>query len=173
MSEQTSTYRRLAVVLLGLALWAPMLYCLHFYADRMAHRAHMWYEAKHEKLETFEVDSATIQWTKKNRELILNGEYFDIVSIKYNSGKATIKGVFDHKETKMHKAFSAATGKKSNHDHATQQIADWLQTGWFESRLDLSLACPINKTKNNTGWKNKPLPIPTLTIPPPPPWQAV
>jgi hypothetical protein len=171
MRRQTSTYRHIAVVCLGLALLAPMMYSFHFYGERLIHRMHMWYEAKHENLESFVVDSATIQWTKKNRELILHGEYFDVVSIKYKGGKATIKGVFDHKETEMHKAFAAATEKNKEKEHATQQLADWLQTGWFESQLIMTFAIePFNSTYT-TGFIHQFLPLRSLNIPHPPPWR--
>lgn len=171
MRKQVSFYRRLAIIIIGISLMAPMLYSVHFYAERMLHRMHMWKQAEHKKLETFVVDSASIQWAKKNRELILNGEYFDIVSIHYQNGKATIKGVFDHKETEMHKAFTATNEKNNGNDHATRQLANWLLTGWLWNKSDW-MPCEFNlKNSTKKGWIDSPLPIAFLSIPLPPPWQ--
>ena len=147
-----------------------MIYCLDFYYNRMLHRLGMWSEAEKGLLQSIEVDSATIHWTKKNRELIVNGAYFDIVSISYVNGKAHIKGVFDHEETGMHEAFA----KKQTNDHApgntTQKIANWLQLLWTveETIAANSFFATHNKTYSTSP--PYPLTIQSLATPSPPPW---
>ena len=96
----------------------------------MLHRREMWREAESKLLQTIELDSATIHWTKKNRELILNNEYFDVVKIDYKEGKAILTGVFDKEETKMYEAFALKQNKDANHGNSTQKIADWLLLQW-------------------------------------------
>lgn len=131
MLSNKPLYRNIAAICIGFSLMAPMLYSVQFYAERMLHRVEMWRTAEKGLLQTINLDSAQIHWTKKNRELIVNGEYFDIVSISYNNGIATIQGVFDHEETEMHEAFAASQERDGQKGHATQQIAKWLQTCWF------------------------------------------
>jgi hypothetical protein len=96
----------------------------------MLHRVEMWEEAESKLLQTIEVDSATIQWTKKNRELIVNHEYFDVVKMDYKNGKAILTGVFDKEEKAMHEAFARNQNKENEPGKTTQKIADWLLLLW-------------------------------------------
>jgi len=123
-------YRKFIISLIGVCLFMPLIYSVHFYINRMLHRMEMWREAESKLLQTIELDSATIHWTKKNRELILNNEYFDVVKIDYKEGKAILTGLFDKEETKMHKAFSNKQNRDANSGNSTQKIADWLLLQW-------------------------------------------
>ncbi len=96
----------------------------------MFHRMEMWEKAESKLLKTIELDSATIHWTKKDRELMVNGEYFDVVSVTYHHGRATIKGVFDYEETEMHEAFARKQQNENEPGSGTQKIADWLLQLW-------------------------------------------
>jgi len=148
----------------------PLIYSVHFYFNRMLHRMEMWREAESKLLQTIELDSATIHWTKKDRELIFNNEYFDVVKIGYKEGKAHITGVFDKKETKMHEAFASKQKKDTNHGSSTQKIADWLLLQWtFED-------APATNELNGFFVKKYPLIRASFLLkmgnqpPVPPPW---
>jgi hypothetical protein len=165
-------YRKLIVLLIGLCLFMPVIYSLHFYLNRMQHRMEMWRETENKLLQTIEVDSATIHWTKKNRELIVNNEYFDVVSITYSNGKALLKGVFDKEETSMHEAFTRNQQRENEPGNAPQKIGDWLQMQWtFEE------ATPFQHLRGNLV-KKFPLTHPPFVIkmdkqpPVPPPWHG-
>ena len=108
----------------------PAFYSIHFYFNRMLHRMEMWEKAETKLLQTIELDSASIIWTKKNRELIVNNEYFDVVSISYHTGKALLKGIFDHEETKMHEAFAQKQNRDTEPGNTPRKIADWLLMLW-------------------------------------------
>ncbi len=140
-------YRKLTVLLIGVCLFMPAIYSIHFYANRMLHRVEMWREAENKLLQTIEVDSATLHWTKKNRELIVNDEYFDVVSITYCNGKALLKGVFDKEETSMHEAFARKQNRENEPGNATQKIADWLLLQWtFENgTVSPQVKCLLDK----------------------------
>jgi hypothetical protein len=114
-----------------LCLLAPGLYSLTFYGSRLAHRMRMWYGEHSRPLQTLILDSATIRWTKKNRELIVNNAYFDVTHIQYRDGVATITGIYDHEETEMHETYAAEQHKQQGKKHTTRQIAQWLLTGWL------------------------------------------
>lgn len=171
MKISSSIYQRIAIFVIGISLMAPMLYSMQFYAERMLHRMEMWQDAKDGLLQTIELDSAGIQWTKKNRELIINGEYFDIVSITYKKGKAEVKGVFDHKETEMHNAFAETQENDTKKGHATRHLADWLQTCWVWNEIHVKIA----EIKLQDAVENGIIPFlhPSVNVGPatPPPWQ--
>jgi hypothetical protein len=170
MLSNKPLYRNIAAICIGFSLMAPMLYSVQFYAERMLHRVEMWRTAEKGLLQTINLDSAQIHWTKKNRELIVNGEYFDIVSIAYHGGKATIQGVFDHEETEMHEAFAASQEKDGQKGHATQQIANWLQTCWFFMEDSFTVGSLIDMSAIENGIVPHYNPTHGSKPPLPPPW---
>lgn len=136
----------------------------------MLHRMEMWHEAENKLLQTIEVDSATIHWTKKNRELMVNNEYFDVVSISYRNGKALLKGIFDKEETKMHEAFLRQQNRENEPGNAPKKIADWLQLQWtFEDAPSAGFPS-IGFIKNYTASLSPFLPGTGKQPPVPPPW---
>ena len=52
-----------------------------------------------EELQTIVVDEHLVEWREKNREVTINGEYFDLTSWRLEDGKYTFSGVFDEEET--------------------------------------------------------------------------
>jgi hypothetical protein len=133
----------------------------------------MWEKAESKLLQTIELDSATIHWTKKNRELIVNGEYFDIASISYKKGRATIKGIFDKEETHMHEAFARKQHTENREPgSAIQKIADWLLQLWIFNDH------PSSNDVRMANVKKYMLPKPDcinsigLKPPVPPPWRS-
>ncbi len=139
----------------------------------MLHRLEMWNEAEKGLLQTIQVDSATIHWTKKNRELIVNGAYFDVVSISFANGKAVIKGVFDNEETEMHEAFAQKQTNDNAPGNTTQKIAQWLQLLWnIEGTYSTSSFTSIDVKKYPIA---PPFPIflHEYAPPAPPPWQLI
>ena len=153
-----------------LGLLAPALYSLQFYAERLAHRWHMWYHEAHADKTTLLLDSATLKWTKKNRELIVNNAYFDVIAITYANGKVRVTGVFDHEETEMHEAYAAEQQKRQGKKHTTRQIAQWLQTGWMPAQLPDLKPPPYRQSNIYNRFIPVFPPQITLPVPLPPPW---
>jgi hypothetical protein len=54
-------------------------------------------------LETFTIPANELQWVKKDREILLNGCFFDVKSITKSGNSFIVKGLFDHKETAIAK----------------------------------------------------------------------
>ena len=170
MFKRVALYRHISILLISISLMAPVIYCIDYYYNRMLHRLEMWSEAEKGLLQSIEIDSASIHWTKKNRELIINGAYFDVVSISYVKSKAILQGVFDHEETEMHEAFA----KKQIHDHTrgntTQKIANWLQLLW---KVEETIAANYFYATHNKAYSISPpypLTFHTFAPPSPPPW---
>ncbi|MCU0403404.1 MAG: hypothetical protein MUE99_02565 [Chitinophagaceae bacterium] len=172
MFSFNTSYQRIAILLTGISLLAPMLYSSVFYGERLLHRMEMWYEASHGELETIELDPAKIIWTKKNRELIINDAYFDVVEMKPGKdGKITVRGVFDHEETEMHEAYHKSRNEEESGNHTTQKLADWLQTLWFFSDSAYSKPICSDAQKTTTGYTENLFPDGMTPPPVPPPRQ--
>ncbi len=63
---------------------------------------------EHAELETLSIPVSELKWYKKNKEIIVNHQLFDVKSIRINNGVAEIKGLFDVKEHAIKKALSAS-----------------------------------------------------------------
>lgn len=130
----------------------------------------MWYEAHHENLETYTLDIHALTWEKKDRELILFGQYFDVVSVKYHQGKAIVKGFFDHKETRMVKAFETENQKNKHKHLASKKLIQWLQHTWQSNKLEFSFHACFTENKYPRALSDLWIPLCKLSIPHPPPW---
>src|SRR5688500_18865697 len=64
-------------------------------------------------------------WVKPGREILVNGEMFDIKTIRYEGGKAYITGIFDLEETEIMHLLKGQTNPLKN-DKATVQLFVWL-----------------------------------------------
>jgi hypothetical protein len=59
------------------------------------------------ELETLSIPVASLIWYKKNKEILVNNQLFDVKSIRVVDGIAEIRGLFDIKENAIKKALSA------------------------------------------------------------------
>lgn len=129
-----------SVSLIFICVMAPFLYIADFGIERALHRYRMHQQIEAASLQTIVLDSATIQWKKKNRELLLNNEYFDVAHITYHRGKAYLRGVFDKRETAMHRAFTQAQKQPQNQGDSAKMV-QWLLKQWIQPSL--SNAMPV------------------------------
>jgi hypothetical protein len=137
MSHST-LWQKAGTVLALLAILVPVWYALDFVAERAAHRMEMHERMESAQLQTIVLDSASIVWKKKDRELLVNKEYFDVASIQYKNGKAIIRGVFDERETEMHEAFAQAQQQNNNNHSGPGLMAQWLMKHWLQPIHDFS-----------------------------------
>lgn len=54
-----------------------------------------------EFVQTITLSKENIHWVKKDKELLIDGKYFDVKSIKQDGEKLLFTGYFDHKEDKL------------------------------------------------------------------------
>lgn len=147
MSHST-LWQKTGAVLALLAILVPVWYALDFVAERAMHRMEMYESMESAQLQTIVLDSASIVWKKEGRELLVNNEYFDVASIRYEHGKATISGVFDERETDMHEAFAKAQQQNNDNNSGPGLMAQWLMKYWLQPIHDFSFsALPISFEK--------------------------
>ncbi len=107
-------------------LLAPYVSYLHFSVARMHHRWQMWEKAERAHEQTLVLDSASLVWEKKGREIRVNGTFFDVKKITYRNGKALVTGIYDHFEKALVQSFEQE--QKNNNDDSKQ--ANILKKGW-------------------------------------------
>ncbi|WP_416440962.1 hypothetical protein [Phnomibacter sp. MR] len=125
-----SFWKKTGTVLAIVAMLLPAWYAADFLIERTLHRMDMWQKVEQSMLQTIRIDSAAIHWTKEGRELIVDNEYFDVATIRYEKGVAIISGVFDERESAMHAAFAKAQQQHQSNDGDSGRMAQWLLKHW-------------------------------------------
>lgn len=141
-------WQKTGSILALLSIMVPLLYAIDFAIERGLHRLEMFQKMKHATLQTIVVDSATITWKKKGRELLLNNEYFDVANIRYEHGKAIIQGIFDDRETDMHESFANAQQQNKQNNSGPVKMVQWLMKHWLQPNRNVfvsSLVAIIQK----------------------------
>jgi hypothetical protein len=104
-----------------------------FAFERAHHRIEMRQKLQYGKLDTIRVETSALRWMKLNKELLVDGSYFDVNEIRYEKGWAIVTGFFDKRETDMHVAFSKGGAHEKAQGKTPSLIANWLQKQWHQS----------------------------------------
>lgn len=164
-----SFWKKTGIVLAIVAMLLPAWYAADFLIERTLHRIDMWQKVEQSMLQTIRIDSAAIHWTKEGRELIVDNEYFDVATIRYENGVAIISGVFDERESAMHAAFAKAQQQHQSNDGDSGRMAQWLLKHWAPGTA-FNLHHSFLFVSNNAVGKiaNMYLTIPCIPPTPPP-----
>lgn len=132
--------KSMAIAMVFTAMLMPLLYLADFGLERAIHRMEMWEKLQHSRLDTIRVKAAELRWMNPDKELLVNGTFFDVYDIRIENGWATVSGFFDERERAMHLAFanSEKPGKATGNDSSL--IAQWLQKEWYETVWQLHLS---------------------------------
>lgn len=94
--------RHITAVFLLVIVLAPLSYHFIFQARQQQIRHHMKEELEHARLQELVLPTASLQWAKPGKEILIGQELFDVKSIRYDQyGMAHIRGLFDKAETAL------------------------------------------------------------------------
>lgn len=96
---------------------APLFFILGHLVKREIIFHEMMEKLETTSLHTITVRLADINWTKKNKEVIINGELFDVKYSQIIGDKVKLTGLFDKEENKLEREF--ANTMDSNNDQQT------------------------------------------------------
>ena len=144
---------------------APYVSYLHFSLTRMHHRWQMWEKAEHALEQTLVLDSASLVWEKKGKEIRVNGTFFDVKKIAYRNGKAIVTGIYDHFEKALVKSFEEEQEKQSSDNKQGNNLKKNWQIVFSQTTSSFvfqdwgigPLIIPWQPTPKPVGQKNKPL----------------
>jgi len=119
-------------------------------------------------LHTIILPENDIVWVKKNKEIRIGKELFDVKSMLKENNKIIITGVFDHEETEIEQKLGHLSGNPNSPNPMLIKLFSLLQnifsgTGSFEIQYDFT--CPIEYTFDFTPSLPE---LPHLVITPPP-----
>jgi hypothetical protein len=74
-------------------------------------------------LKTIIVNEADVQWADENKEVIINGNLFDVKSYTVADGKITLTGLFDTDEVTLHSQLQNFMQQKDDSNTPLNQMA--------------------------------------------------
>jgi hypothetical protein len=148
----------------------PVFYMAVFHVQKFFVQIEMRHKLKHEQLTTLQIPSDKIQWYKKGKEIIVEGSLFDVKSITYKNGLATVKGLYDKKEKEINKQIEKTNNESQKNTLNTTLVK--LLGFYFISNEQLATvgitAFHINTPQLGCSVSDR-LPVHYLSVPTPPP----
>ena len=126
-----------------------------------------------EKLETGLLHTITlpeneIVWVKKNKEIRIDNELFDVKGILKGNNKIIITGVFDHEETEIEQKLGNLSGNTNHPNPILIKLFSFLQSifsGMCGFEIEYNFIC---QTKNKIDFTPGLPELPHKVITPPP-----
>ena len=102
-------------------------------------------------LQTIRVEKKDIVWAEAGKEILIDGQLFDIKEIVETSTTITITGIFDKAETCLQKLSENLTGKeKKDQGILLTEYFKFLSTTYFQNEdTGLSSAMPLSISHAN------------------------
>lgn len=119
-------YRSIFATGLCLLMTLPLLSPLFHVMQEGFHHFERWSHEITGDLQTIEIETAAIRWEKENKELLINGRYFDVKKITYVQDKAILTGYFDEEEDLFQAAYRKHQTPEEAPANAIKQMAVWL-----------------------------------------------
>ncbi len=93
-----------------------MLVCVYFLVKQQCIKAEMEEKLEACSLTTITLLKKNIQWVEQGKELIVQGELFDVKEVTQKNDSLVISGLFDSAEKEIKQKLSLALGNQSNTD---------------------------------------------------------
>lgn len=101
---------------------APLLFFIGFLVKREIIYHKMMEKLESASLHTITIRLADVNWTKKNKEVMIDGKLFDVKYAEIIADKINLTGLFDDEETKLEKNISTAFHSNKNQQTPFSQL---------------------------------------------------
>jgi hypothetical protein len=158
-----------ALVLLAV-MSAPLLISVYQLVQQQYIQHQVKQQLEMAAVETFSIPANELQWVKKDREILLNGHFFDVKSITKSGNSFIVKGLFDHKETAIAKKIEQqAGGNNKNAGHTKTALQFLLLTVFCKNPDSNTINLPLMTVKTGfASYNQAACSIPIAVITPPP-----
>jgi hypothetical protein len=121
-------------------------------------------------LETYTIPANELHWIKKDREILLNGHFFDVKSITKAGNSYIVKGLFDHKETAIAKKIEQQAGDHNKNTGYTKTALQFLLlTVFCKNHYDITISSAVSTAKAAFARYNQPVCTRPISVSTPPP----
>jgi hypothetical protein len=130
-----------------LLVLAPLFFFTGYLVKQKMIQYQMQEQLEKTSLQTITVNKAEISWARKDKEVIINGELFDVKSYIVAGDKIILTGLYDAAENELKKEFANLIQHKKNDSAPLEQlILKFIFTAVInQSQQTEALACCQNK----------------------------
>jgi hypothetical protein len=137
-----------ALILLIIAA-TPLFYTLAFRVQQLAIHRKMKKNLECQLLHTITVSEKDVHWMADGKEIVINGELFDIRSSVLENGQYSFTGLFDKEETALINQLEKTQQQSSASDNKViLQLFQWLQTFYSDSPQTINLSFTDKREEN-------------------------
>jgi hypothetical protein len=149
---------------------APLFFFTGYLVKQKIIQHQMKEQLENASLQTITVNRAAITWVKKNKEVIISGELFDVKSYVVTGDKITLTGLYDAAEKKLKKEFASLMHSKRNQSAPLEQlILKFIFTAVIDQNQEIkTFACNKN-TKATYSFYNETAVYQSAAVASPPP----
>jgi hypothetical protein len=165
-----SLRKNITALVLLTVMSAPLLVSLYQLVQQQCIQHQMKQQLEIAALETYTIPANELQWVKKDREILLYGQLFDVKRITKSGNSYIVKGLFDHKETAIAKKIDQQAAGNLHKNGNTKTALQFLLLMVFSStECKAALAAPFVATGKKFVRHGKAACHITMSIPTPPP----
>ena len=141
---------RSAVVIFFLCLVAiPLAFSVYSLIGKKVIEHRMEERMEVENLQVITIDAASVIWLKANKELLIDGEPFDVRTIKKDGSKLILSGLFDAPENELKNKLEVYHNSKDKPVSSNTSLLLFVFTNYCQINEPLNLSTPffIHKKK--------------------------
>ncbi len=162
--------RKISLSFLLMTISVPVIFCFYFSVKQQIIRQDMLDALEQLELQTLVISPDEVEWIEKGKEMLINGELFDVREYHIEDGKMIAKGLYDQKETELKASLERSMKEDADEENASKIISK-LITNTFHDRNHLLVDAPmvIDYTSSKYSNRNYNLFNADISLPYPPP----
>ncbi len=121
------------VIFLLFLIVTPLVFAIYSIVEKGIIENRMKARMEEENLQTIIINTAEIVWLKAEKELLINGEPFDVKKITRNASSITVQGLFDLQEKKLHSKLRALQDARSKSSATNNSLLLLIFTSFYKS----------------------------------------
>jgi len=142
-----SSQKKIVAAAMLVSLAAPLFFLLAFFIKQQHIQHEMKERLESSSLQTITIKKTEFKWVKKNKEIIIDGQLFDVKSLNINKNEIIVTGLFDHDEDELEKVFSSVMHQKKNETAPINKfILKFILTPAFIRTLSATVPYSFKKT---------------------------
>jgi hypothetical protein len=134
--------KKILTIIMLLVVAAPLLLYTVYLVKQKLIQHQMLESLESSSLQTVSIKSIDFKWEKANKEVIINGELFDVKSFEMKDGKIILKGLYDVEEKNLKNSYAKLLHQKNGNPapvdklllkfiFATAILKNTIYTNWF------------------------------------------
>src|SRR5688572_21846887 len=131
----------------------PIVLFIYYKVQQIIVKHEMMEKLEHSELQTIDIHASDVRWYEENREIIVKGKLFDVLSQSKIPGTDIIRftGLFDEKETELEYKTGRLLREKEKNDDTQRLLvqAVWLFNSPLQHSASLAPLYPGSSTTYN------------------------